>query len=262
VIFAAKVTDRDRVLIAFGAFAAYCLASSAAYLVNDVRDAASDRRHPLKRFRPVAAGRIKPREAYVAAAISVTVALGIGWRIGTSSLVLIAAFVSLQAAYSFRLKYLALVDVMTIGGLFVLRATAGAEAVDVPISPWLLVCTALLALFLALAKRRGELILAGDSTDTRRKSLDSYTVPLLDQLISIVAASTISAYALYTFSGRESKAMMVTIPFVLFGLFRYLYLIHRLDAGEEPENVFLRDRPTLICVATWAVTSAALLVAT
>jgi len=166
---------------------------------------------------------------------------------------------SLQAAYTLALKHLVLLDVLAIGGLFVLRAAAGAAAVDVRISPWLLLCTALLALFLALGKRRAELVLVGDESTPTRPALEGYTLALVDQLLAVVAAATVIAYSLYTFTARDSSALMVTIPFVLFGVFRYLLLLHRGSAGEEPENVLVRDTPILVCVAAWAVTCAAVL---
>jgi 4-hydroxybenzoate polyprenyltransferase len=261
-VFAAKLGDATRWLEAIAAFAAYCLASSAAYLVNDVRDAEHDRAHPVKRRRAVAAGDLSERAALLLAAALTACSLALAAALGPWSALFLAGFLALQAAYSLGLKHAVLIDVMAIGGLFVLRAAAGAEAVDVRISPWLLVCTALLALFLALAKRRGELVLVGADETPGRPVLEGYSLELVDQLVSVVAASTISAYALYTFTARPSKAMMATIPFVLFGVFRYLYLVHRRDLGEEPELVLLTDVQTLVCVVAWAVTSAIILLTT
>jgi 4-hydroxybenzoate polyprenyltransferase len=174
----------------------------------------------------------------------------------------LGGFVALQAAYTLRLKQVVLVDVMAIAGLFVLRAAAGAEAVSVRISPWLLLCTALLALFLGLAKRRGELVLVGAERTPGRPVLEGYSLALVDQLIGVVASSTVISYSLYTFTARDSKAMMATIPFVLFGVFRYLLLIHRHDLGEEPEQVLFTDRPILATIVAWAATSAVILAAT
>ncbi|HEY2937016.1 MAG TPA: UbiA prenyltransferase family protein [Gaiellaceae bacterium] len=261
-VFAAKLGDGARWLEAGAAFAAYCLASSAAYLVNDVHDAEHDRAHPVKSGRPIAAGAISERGALSLAAALAAAALVLVALLGPWSVLCLVGFLALQAAYSLGLKHAVLIDVMAIGGLFVIRAAAGAEAVHVRISPWLLVCTALLALFLGLAKRRAELVLVGAERTPGRPVLEGYSLELVDQLVSVVAASTISAYALYTFTARDSKAMMATIPFVLFGVFRYLYLIHRHDLGEEPENVLLTDAQTLVCVAAWAVTSAIILLTT
>jgi 4-hydroxybenzoate polyprenyltransferase len=169
------------------------------------------------------------------------------------------AFLGLQVAYTAGLKHVVLIDVMVIAALFVIRASAGAAAVDVRISPWLLICTGLLALFLALAKRRAELVLVGAEETPGRPVLEGYSLALVDQLLSIVAASTVIAYGLYTFGARDSKAMMATIPFVVYGVFRYLLLLHRHDLGEEPENVLLTDVPLIVTLAAWAVTSAVIL---
>ncbi|HZC28741.1 MAG TPA: decaprenyl-phosphate phosphoribosyltransferase [Gaiellaceae bacterium] len=262
IIFAAKLGDGIRWLEAVAAFAAYCAASSSAYLVNDVRDAAHDRAHPVKRSRPVARGELGPRAAYALAAVLAAAAVALVAPLGWASLAFLGAFLVLQAAYTARLKHVVLIDVMTIAGLFVVRAAAGAAAVHVRISPWLLLCTALLALFLALAKRRGELVLVGADATPGRPVLEGYSLELVDQLVSVVAACTVIAYSLYTFTARDSKALMATIPFVVFGVFRYLLLIHRRDLGEEPEEVLLRDGPILACIGAWAVCAAVILVLT
>jgi 4-hydroxybenzoate polyprenyltransferase len=262
IIFAAKLGDATRWLEAVAAFAAYCAASSASYLINDVRDAPHDRVHPVKRARPIARGELSPRFAAVLAVVLVVCAFALVAPLGLASLLFLATFFVLQAAYTLALKHVVLLDVMTIGGLFVVRAAAGAAAVDVRISPWLLLCTALLALFLALAKRRGELVLVGADATPGRPVLEGYSLALVDQLVTVVAASTVISYCLYTFTARDSKAMMVTIPFVVFGVFRYLLLMHRRDLGEEPEEVLLRDLPILLCIAGWAVCGAVILALT
>jgi 4-hydroxybenzoate polyprenyltransferase len=262
IIFAAKLGDAIRWLEAFAAFAAYCGASSAAYLVNDVRDAEQDRTHPVKRFRPIARGELSARAAYALAGALLALAVALVVPLGLASVGFLVAFLFLQAAYTLRLKHVVLIDVMTIAGLFVVRAAAGAAGVHVRISPWLLLCTALLALFLALAKRRGELVLVGAEATPGRPVLAGYSLVLVDQLVAVVAACTIIAYSLYTFTARDSKALMVTIPFVVFGVFRYLLLIHRQDLGEEPEEILLRDAPILVCIAAWAVCAAVILLVT
>jgi 4-hydroxybenzoate polyprenyltransferase len=262
IVFAAKLGDAARWGEAAAAFAAYCALSSAAYLVNDVRDREHDRLHPVKRHRPVARGELSVGSAVALAALLAAVAFGVGAWLGLASLGLLAAFAALQLAYSFGLKHVVLVDVLVIGGLFVIRAAAGAEAVDVRISPWLLLCTALLALFLALAKRRGELVLVGGRETPGRPVLEGYSLELVDQLVSVVAASTVIAYSLYTFTARDSKALMVTIPFVIFGVFRYLLLVHRDDLGEEPEQVLLTDLPIIAAVGLWIATAALILALT
>jgi 4-hydroxybenzoate polyprenyltransferase len=182
--------------------------------------------------------------------------------LGLGSVGFLVGFLLLQAAYTAGLKQVVLIDVLAIAALFVVRASAGAEAVDVRISPWLLICTGLLALFLALAKRRAELVLVGAEETPGRPVLEGYSLALVDQLVTVVAASTVIAYSLYTFTARDSKAMMATVPFVLYGVFRYLLLLHRHDLGEEPENVLLSDGPLLLTVAAWAATSAVILALT
>ena len=195
IVFAAKLGDATRWGEAVAAFAAYCALSSAAYLVNDIRDREDDRAHPVKRLRPVARGELSVSGALTLAGILAAAAFGVGAWLGLASLGLVAAFAVLQLAYSLGLKHVVLVDVLAIGGLFVIRAAAGAVAVDVRISPWLLLCTALLALFLALAKRRGELVLVGASETPGRPVLEGYSLELVDQLVSVVAASTVIAYS-------------------------------------------------------------------
>lgn len=254
IVFAAEVGDLVRWADATTAFAAYCAASSAAYLVNDVRDRGHDRLHPLKRSRPIARGELAPSRALLLACALTVLAVALVALLGLGSLAFLGAFLALQAAYSFGLKRVVLIDVLTISALFVIRAAAGAEAVDVRISPWLLVCTALLALFLALAKRRRELVVAGLS----RPVLEGYSLALVDQLIVVTVACTIAAYSVYAITAHTA-AMTATLPFVVFGLFRYLLLVHRDDLGEEPENVLLSDKPLLAAIALWAVTAGAIL---
>jgi 4-hydroxybenzoate polyprenyltransferase len=259
IVFAAEIGDAGRWVEAGLAFVAYCAASSAAYLVNDVCDAGEDRLHPLKQSRPIASGELSIRSAIALAVVLGAFGFALTVPLGLVSLAFLAGFAVLQLAYSFGLKHLVLIDVMAIGALFVIRAAAGAAAVEVKISPWLLLCTALLALFLGLAKRRGELVLVGADEAPGRPVLEGYTLELVDQLVSVVAASTVIAYSLYTFEAHD-RVMMLTIPFVLFGVFRYLLLVHRRDLGEEPETVLLSDWPILVCVALWAVTAATILV--
>jgi 4-hydroxybenzoate polyprenyltransferase len=254
IVFAAEVGDASRWAAACAAFAAYCAASSAAYLVNDVRDAPRDRLHPLKRLRPIARGELATGRALVVAGALTVGAVALVAPLGLGSLAFLGAFLGLQAAYSLGLKDIVLIDVLAISGLFVIRSAAGAEAVDVRISPWLLLCTALLALFLALAKRRSELVVAGSG----RPVLDGYSLPFVDQLIVATVACTIASYSVYALTAH-TPAMVATVPFVVFGLFRYLLLVHRDDLGEEPENVLFSDKPLLAAIALWIVTAGAIL---
>ncbi len=256
ILFAAKLGDPTRWFAAVTAFVAYCAASSAAYLVNDVRDVASDRIHPVKRSRPIARGELAPRAALVLAAALVVFAFALAAALGPLSLACLTGFVVLQAAYSLGLKAVELVDVLAIAGLFVLRAAAGAIAVDVRISEWLLLCTFLLALFVALGKRRAELGLDGVHA---RPALSGYSVALVDQLLAIVAAATIAAYTGYALAAHDTRWLVATVPLVVYGLFRYLLLLHRRGLGEEPETLLVEDLPLLVTVAVWAAACAVIL---
>lgn len=258
-LFAAKLGDASRWGEAWAAFAAYCAASSAAYLVNDVRDAEADRLHPTKRRRPVASGMLSTGTALALAGALAIAALGLAAALGVGSLLFLLCFLGLQGAYSFRLKRIARLDVAAIAGLFTLRAAAGAEALEVPVSPWLLACTALLALFLGLAKRRGELALDAPGERLRRPALAHYSVAVLDRMLVGVATVTIGAYTAYTVSARDSLEMVVTVPFVVLAILRYFVLVHRHGLGEEPEEILLRDRPILLLLGAWAVTAALVL---
>jgi 4-hydroxybenzoate polyprenyltransferase len=260
-IFAAKLGDAGRWAQAAGIFFAYCAASSAAYLVNDLRDAPYDRRHPVKRDRPIARGELGTEPALVLAGVLAACALAVAALLGFASLLFLLGFLALQLAYSLGAKRIVLVDVCVIAALFVIRAAAGAAAVHVRISPWLLVCTALLALFLGLAKRRGELVLVHADETPGRPALDGYSIRLVDRLLYGVAAATAVAYAVYALTAH-SAWMALTVPFVVAGLARYLVLVHRHDLGEEPENVLLADRAILACVACWALASALVLAVT
>ena len=258
-VFAAKLGDAQRWLEAIGAFTLFCMASSAAYLVNDLRDREADRLHPTKRLRPIARGDLAPRTAAVMAVLLVAGAFAVAGALGAVDVAFIAGFLALQAVYTARLKHVVLLDVCTIAALFALRAAAGAAAVDVRISPWLLACTALLALFLALAKRRAELVLVGAELTPGRKVLEGYSVRLCERLLQAAAVATVIAYAAYTLTAHDSKALAATIPFVVAGVGRYLHLVHRHDLGEEPENVLLRDRPLLAAIACWVIVAAVVL---
>jgi len=260
-LFAAKLGEAPKWVEAATAFFAYCAASSAAYLVNDLRDVAHDRAHPVKRDRPVARGELPTDRALVLAAVLATVAAGVAAVLGFASLLYLLGFVALQLAYTLGLKRIVVGDVAVISGLFVVRAAAGAAAVRVQISVWLLVCTALLAFFLGLAKRRGELVLVGAEETPGRPVLERYSLQLVDRLLAVVASATVVAYAAYAVTAH-SAWMVLTVPFVVFGLVRYLVLVHRHELGEEPENVLLSDRPVLACIALWAGTSALILALT
>ncbi len=262
IVFAAQVGDGSKWVEAVVAFVAYCAASSAAYLANDVRDVELDRVHPIKRLRPIARGELSERGALSLALALVATAVVLSALLGVWSFVLLLAFLGLQAAYSLGLKHVVLLDVATIGGLFVIRAAAGAVAVHVHISPWLLVCTALLAVFLALAKRRAEISLVETRATPGRPVLDGYSQELVDRLVAVLAVATVLVYAAYTLSAGNSRWMAATIPFVAFGIGRYVWLVRGRGAGEEPEEVLLRDLPLLATIVAWTATCAAILLVT
>ncbi len=227
-------------------FALFCMVCGADYLINDVRDRESDQLHPKKRTRPIAAGRLSVRTALIAATVLIAMGLAGGfaleWRVGA----VIAGYVAIMLAYSYYLKHVVLLDLMIIATGFVLRAMAGAFVIDVPVSPWLYAVTALGALFLAINKRRAEIVLLKEDANEHRPILEEYTTSLLDQMASIVTASTLVAYGLYTFTAPAlptNHSMMLTIPFVLYGIFRYLYLVHARGEGGSPEDVLLKDAP-------------------
>jgi 4-hydroxybenzoate polyprenyltransferase len=260
-----KFDSWDHLLLrAFITALCFCAVSGAEYMINDLKDRESDRMHPTKRRRPIAAGLVGPREAVTWAAglasAGILIAFLVDWRSGA----VLAGYFALMLAYTAFLKYEVILDVMTIAAGFVLRALAGAYAIDVPTSPWLYVVTALGALFLAITKRRAEVALLQDDATNHRSTLLHYTTPLLDQMTAMVTASTIIAYALYTFTAENLPAnhmMMITIPFVGYGIFRYLFLSLNMDEGGSPEEVLLKDRPLLLTVAAWVVTSMVVLTA-
>jgi 4-hydroxybenzoate polyprenyltransferase len=255
-IFAVRLFDVDAVARATAGFVIFCALSSVVYLVNDVMDREADRRHPRKRSRPIAAGDLSIATALSAGLVLAAVALAasfmLDWRFGAVA----AGYLALQTLYSGPLKHIVIIDVLTIAMGFVLRAVAGALVLDVVISHWLLVCTILLALFMALAKRRHELVLLADGAAGHRPILDEYSAYLLDQMIAVVTASTLIAYIFYTISPETEQKfgtswLGLTIPFPLYGIFRYLYLVHRREGGGSPSDMLLNDRPLLACVTLW-----------
>lgn len=263
-LFGRRLLDPMAVGEAVAAFAVFCGLSSAVYLINDIADRETDRRHPLKARRPIASGVLPVATAAVAAALILVAAFAGALALGRSFAAVAVAYVALQALYSGPLKHIVIIDVLTLAIGFVLRAVGGAVAVDVEISHWLLVCTVLLALFIALAKRRHEIVLLAGDAATHRPILGEYSPYLLDQMISVVTASTLIAYIFYTVS-PETQAKFgtpwlgLTIPFPLYGIFRYLYLVHRREGGGSPADLLLTDRPLLLCVALWAVAVAVII---
>jgi 4-hydroxybenzoate polyprenyltransferase len=227
------------------------------YLVNDVADRHADRQHPTKRHRPIASGDVPVSVALITAAVICVAALAAAYALRVSFGLVATTYLVLLASYSGRLKHLVIIDVLTIAIGFVLRAVAGAVVIGVAIGHWLLIVTVLLALFLALSKRRHELVMLADGATSHRRILQEYSPYLLDQMISVVTASTLVAYAVYTVSPETmvkfgTDKLGLTLPFPLYGIFRYLYLVHQKEGGGSPSDMLLNDRPLLVCVAMWA----------
>ena len=253
VIFARQVLLLPQLGRVSLAFLCFCLLSSALYIFNDLIDLEGDRKHPRKRSRAIASGAVSIHAAVAVASLSAVAGLILAFFLGRTFFLTAAAYTVLTASYTLYLKRLVIIDVMAIAAGFVLRAIAGAIVIDVVISSWLLVCTMLLALFLGLTKRRQELQTNGGCES--RQVLDSYPVAFLDQAITIITAATVMSYSLYTFTSTHSNRLMWTIPFVIYGIFRYLLLTHLKGTGEEPEEVLLGDAPFLINVALWLLIS-------
>lgn len=267
-VFAALIFDGQ--LLAVGpllrtmaGFLLLCLASSAVYLVNDIADVEADRNHPQKRKRPIASGALSVSTAMVVGgilfAISLAASFALNWKFGLVVLI----YLVLNLLYSFRLKHVPIIDVMIVATGFVLRVAAGVTLIIVErFSPWLYMCTTLLALFIGFGKRRAELTLLTDTANTHRRVLDGYSIQFLDQLIVIVSGTTIVAYSLYTFSAQNlpsNNMMMLTIPFVIYGIFRYLHLIHVEDEGGAPEELLFSDRPLMATLILWGLSAVAIL---
>ena len=263
-LFGMRLFDIGAVFAALSAFAVFCALSGVVYLVNDIVDRDSDRLHPLKSKRPIASGAVQVPVAVGAAVTVGAAALAGAYVIGPAFAGVGAFYLGLQILYSFAFKHMVILDVLTIAIGFVLRAVGGALAVRVEISHWLLVCTILLALFMALAKRRHEIVLLAGGAMNHRPILGEYSAYLLDQMIGVVTASTLISYIFYTIS-PETQAKFgtawlgLTIPFPLYGIFRYLYLVHQREGGGSPADLLLSDRPLLACVALWALTVAVII---
>ena len=254
----------DLLLTSTAAFLLFCLLSGATYLVNDLLDLQADRNHPRKRERAVASGRLPIGAAVGGAIVLAAAGLALAFLLRPLFGVVAVAYIALTLAYSLGLKRHAIIDVMALSGGYILRAVAGAVAIAVPISPWLYVVTGLGALLIGFGKRRNELALAGDdgAAEGQRRVLRDYSVKVLDQLIAVVAPATLVAYILYSFSAPglpDDHTMMLTIPLVAYGLFRYLYLVYHRNLGETPEEALLTDRPLLAATALWLAAALAIL---
>ncbi len=261
-VFAAIVFDRqlrnpDALLVTIAGFTIFCLLSSSVYLINDVLDVEADRKHPQKRHRPIASGSLPVSVAITSAVLFIVITIPAGFVLSASFGTIALAYLAINLTYSKWLKHIPLIDVLIIALGFVLRVAGGVSLITVErFSPWLYVCTTLLALYFGFGKRRGELSMLTEGNNSTRSVLDGYSIALLDQLLVIVSSSTIMAYSLYTFSAPNlppNHVMMLTIPFVLYGIFRYLYLIQIKKEGGAPEELVLTDHPLQITFLLWGV---------
>jgi 4-hydroxybenzoate polyprenyltransferase len=257
-VFAKEFFELDLWLKTGAAFAIFCFFSSALYLVNDLLDLEEDKLHPKKSQRPIASGRVAASQAVASAVILSVLSLALAFVLNTNFFIVCAIYGVLQLAYSLKLKHVVILDVFIIAAGFVIRVVAGGLVIQVPLSSWLLICTTLLALFLAMSKRRHELVLLEGNAPAHRPILKEYSAYLLDQMIGVVTASTVIAYCLYTVSEETVKKfgtsnLIFTTPFVLYGIFRYLYLVHQKGKGGSPEELIIRDKPLLLAIVLWIV---------
>lgn len=263
-LFAQKIFDVPLFLKTLGAFVIFCLLSGSLYLVNDVLDFEEDRVHPKKSKRPIASGRVRRPQAVATAVVLSAASLACAYVLNPRFFIAGAAYLVLQLAYSLKLKHVVILDVFLVASGFVIRVVAGGLVIDVPLSSWLLICTTLLALFIAMSKRRHELVLLEENASSHRPILREYSAYLLDQMISVVTASTVIAYCLYTVSEDTVRKfgtsnLIYTTPFVLYGIFRYLYLVHQKGKGGSPEELIIQDRPLQIAVFLWIASAVGIL---
>ncbi len=262
-VFDQKLLHLPSFLKTLGGFFLFCLGASAVYLINDLADIEQDRQHPLKRNRPLASGKLSKNVATTAAVVFSIVALGLGFWLEIKFGLILLTYMVLNLLYSFYLKHIPIIDVLVIAAGFVLRVGAGVVLITVQrFSPWMYVCVTLISLFMGLGKRRAEMVLLAEDANSHRRVLDGYTLSFIDHLLSIVSSTTILAYSLYTFSAENlpgNHLMMLTIPFVIYGIFRYLFLIHVKAEGGAPEELLLSDKPLMATVALWGLTAIAIL---
>jgi 4-hydroxybenzoate polyprenyltransferase len=256
-VFDEKLFTPSPLLKTIAAFMIFCLTSSVVYLINDLVDIEKDRQHPTKRLRPLPSGQLNPSVAIVAAVLIPLVTLPLSFLLDFYFGFIALGYLLTMIVYSFILKNIIILDVLTVAAGFVLRVAAGAIVVKVArFSPWLYICTTLVALFIGLSRRRHELVLLAENANEHRASLSEYSLPLLDQMIAVVTSATVIAYSLYTFSAPNlpaNHAMMLTIPFGLYAIFRYLYLIHAKNKGGTPEDIFVSDLPLLVNFGLWGL---------
>lgn len=252
-LFSFQLTSGDKIILATLGFILFSLTASSIYILNDFNDVEADRNHPEKKNRPMASGALNPKLALMVGIFLLTFALVSAFLLNKLFFLILVTYFVTNVLYSFHLKHVVIIDIMIIAFGFVLRAVGGAVIIEVPSTPWFLLCAMLLSLFLAIGKRRHELTLALQDNSSHRKVLDDYSLPFLDQLTSIVSSATIVSYAVFTFTSGQSIYLMWTIPFVIYGIFRYLYLIHVKGEGGAPEKVLLEDKHILVTVSLYVV---------
>ena len=263
-IFSQNILNLPLLLKTTIAFSAFCLISSALYIFNDLKDLEEDKLHPLKSKRPIASGKIKKSTAILMIVVLGLLGFSSALTLNKNYFIIILVYFLIQMAYSIKLKHIVILDVFVVALGFLIRVVAGGLAIEVSLSSWLLICTILLALFLALSKRRHELVLLEDVASDHRPILEEYSPYLLDQMIAVVTASTVIAYCLYTISEETvtkfgTTNLIFTVPFVLYGIFRYLYLIHQRSEGGSPEALIIKDKPLLIDIFLWIATAVIIL---
>lgn len=256
IIFAHKFFDAALICKTAAAFIDFCLLASSVYIINDIKDVETDRLHPVKRLRPIASGRVSAGSAWILAVVLAVISLTGAYLLEFDYFILACIYFVGMILYSLFLKHMVIIDLIIIAGGFVLRAVAGAVVIQVTISSWLLVCTTFIALFLVISKRRHEVILLGENAKGHRKILEEYGEKFLDQMIAIVTAATLMAYMLYTVDPLtvekfHTNNLILTTPFVLFGIFRYLYLVYQKNRGGHPEQVLLDDPPLIAAILLW-----------
>jgi len=264
ILFSQNILVLSMLMKVVSAFVIFCVLSGTVYLFNDIMDMERDRGHPLKSKRPLASGQLKLSVAVYSVIILTLLSLGTSYGLGSQFFLICLGYLALQLSYSLYLKHVVILDVFAIAAGFVLRVLAGAMVIDVEISSWLIICTILLSLFLGMSKRRHELVMLDIDAQNHRKVLEDYSPYLLDQMISVVTASTVICYALYTMSVDTinkfgTRNLIFTVPFVLYAVFRYLYLIHKKGEGGNPENVLVSDKPLLTSIFLWALTAGVIL---
>lgn len=252
-LFSFEEIRTETILATLLGFILFSLVAGCVYILNDFVDRDRDRQHPVKKYRPMASGQVNPSHALLFGIILLILSVGTAFMMNPLFGVLCIVYFLLNVSYSFVLKHLVILDMMTIAAGFVLRAIAGGVLIHVPFTPWFLICTMLLSLFLAIGKRRNELTLLEGNTGSHRKVLDNYSITLLDQFNTIVTTATIISYSLFTFTSDRTIHLMWTIPLVIYGMFRYLYLIHMKDQGGSPDRVLFEDKPILITVTLYVI---------